>query len=242
MAKKNKGQDSTVTINGVANRDILQRLNFLYQASTYLNSIAPHPTDEPITNYMGEPLTCKERKTEMRRQQRHPATTSDLSRSYVKSMKIIGQKATVRMDPSVKRTICKKCNTVMVSGTTADVRIRTSPVHGHVVCYICKSCSTSRRIPAPPVLDPDAQLDIQPSTPTLPAPIVPGPEEEQSTGDAMQVDTPAPTVPAAGLKGVIRKPRTKEKKRPKPRLLPLFQRKGHVVFRGNERLEDDTAT
>lgn len=100
MAKKNKDQEPTVTVNSVTNRDILQRLNFLYQAGTYLNSISS-PRDTISADrrneilYLGEP--SRARKQEKRRKERHPATTAELSRSYVKSMKIIGQKTTVRM-------------------------------------------------------------------------------------------------------------------------------------------------
>lgn len=99
MAKKNKEQEPTATLNGVTNRDILQRLNFLYQASAYLNTIAPHAA--MVGSDSGEVTrTGAERKAERsrsRRKKRHPATTSDLSRTYVATMKAISQKATVKM-------------------------------------------------------------------------------------------------------------------------------------------------
>ncbi|KZT10824.1 Rpr2-domain-containing protein, partial [Laetiporus sulphureus 93-53] len=250
MAKKNKNndQDSTPSLSGVANRDILQRLNFLYQASAYLQSISQDPTAKPIDRGRPSKLSplqgpSKAEKKEIRRKQRHPNTAVELSREYIKSMKIIGQKTMVKMDPNVKRTMCKKCNSLLIPGTTALVRVKSSPSHGHLISYTCLSCTAARRIPAPPILDPDASpsttgalpatTDAQPSASTSSAP----------TDDApMEVD--ATHVPAEAI-GTMRKPIVRRRRRQKhkkktvePRLPPLFQRKGHVVFRGNERLEE----
>ena len=99
MAKKNKDQEPKATLSGVTNRDILQRLNFLYQASTYLNTIAPHaatigPPNEGMTQ---QGAAKKAQKSLSRRRRRHPATTSDLSRTYIVAMRAISQKTTVKM-------------------------------------------------------------------------------------------------------------------------------------------------
>ncbi|PBK70677.1 hypothetical protein ARMSODRAFT_89527 [Armillaria solidipes] len=73
-------------------------------------------------------------------------------------MKIVGQKTVVKMDPSVKRTICKGCNTILVPGSirakSAHISIFNaveSPSHGHLMVYTCTHCKTTRRIPAQPV-------------------------------------------------------------------------------------------
>jgi ribonuclease P protein subunit RPR2 len=116
----------------VPNRDIMQRLNFLYQASTWLSSLpatkcsATQPAALPVTSpdTKGGKVTL--------------VTPAYLSRSYVSSMKAIGQKTVVKLlvcsfylagrhaesrrDPSVKRTICKGCNTLLIPGMTATVR------------------------------------------------------------------------------------------------------------------------
>ncbi len=76
MAKKPK--DETPNANSVPNKDIIQRLNFLYQAGVYLNGV-----------------------TSQSPPRRKRVTTSDLSRSYVSSMKIVGQKTVVKMCASL---------------------------------------------------------------------------------------------------------------------------------------------
>jgi len=89
MAKK---QQSAAPPNphNVPNRDIMQRLNFLYQASTYLSSLSA--TQGGSTLASSDP---KERET---RTDKLPlATPAYLSRAYVSSMKTIGQKTVVKL-------------------------------------------------------------------------------------------------------------------------------------------------
>jgi ribonuclease P protein subunit RPR2 len=94
MAKKHKEKDidQVPNPNNVSNRDIIQRLNFLYQASVYLNSVGPTSDDAKtdVTNSVKEEHKKKKRR-------RVVVSTTDLSRSYIKSMKIVGQKTTVKM-------------------------------------------------------------------------------------------------------------------------------------------------
>jgi ribonuclease P protein subunit RPR2 len=93
MAKK--GKDEVPNPHSVSNRDIIQRLNFLYQAGVYLNTIssgsgAPHIT--PSLTPDGE--STKQNK---KRKSRRKATTSDLAKAYISSMKVVGQKTTVKL-------------------------------------------------------------------------------------------------------------------------------------------------
>ena len=109
---KNKNKDEVPNPTGVANRDILQRLNFLYQASVLLNGLAPPrpiPDDddlpmpsttpnnrEPDTE--GEdPSSSSQPKKSQRKKRRRVVSFGELSRSYVDTMKSVGQKTNVRM-------------------------------------------------------------------------------------------------------------------------------------------------
>ncbi|KAJ7902175.1 RNAse P Rpr2/Rpp21/SNM1 subunit domain-containing protein [Mycena olivaceomarginata] len=137
MAKKNK--DETPNANSIVNRDIMQRLNFMYQASVYLSGVLPVPQEITVAP---QKRTKKSRKMNVH----------DLSKSYINSMKTVASKTMVKMDPAVKRTLCNGCNIVLVPGSTATVRVKPSKVHGHVMHYRCTSCNSTRRIPAPPTL------------------------------------------------------------------------------------------
>ncbi|KAJ7497613.1 RNAse P Rpr2/Rpp21/SNM1 subunit domain-containing protein [Mycena latifolia] len=135
MAKKNK--DDVPNASSIVNRDIMQRLNFMYQASVYLSGVLPVPP----------PTAPEKRKKKSRKMNVH-----DLSKSYINSMKVVANKTMVKMDPAVKRTLCNGCNIVLVPGSTASVRVKSSTTHGHIMLYRCNSCNSTRRIPAPPTL------------------------------------------------------------------------------------------
>lgn len=108
MAKK--GKEVLYNPNSVPNKDILQRLNFLYQASTYLSGLENTDSVRKLASSSklvqdemaeGNASSVDTEKKERNRKQRvaanRKATARDLSRSYVKSMKIIGQKTNTRM-------------------------------------------------------------------------------------------------------------------------------------------------
>lgn len=85
MAKKAK-DDAPPNPNSVTNRDIIQRLSYLYQASVYLNSINSPPTASG-SNSDANKGSKKRRKT----------TLGNLSKSYIDSMKVVGNRTTVKM-------------------------------------------------------------------------------------------------------------------------------------------------
>ncbi|KAL4251466.1 hypothetical protein ABKN59_005710 [Abortiporus biennis] len=252
MAKKNK--DEVPNPNSVTNRDIIQRMNFLYQAGALLSNIGastshqadgnavhnrplPHVADQSL------PLTKREQKRSGQRRAKHPSSLSDLSKSYIQTMKIVGQRTTVRMDPAVKRTLCKQCNNILMPGVTCSVRVKALSSHGNGVAYTCLSCNKIRRIPAPPYNE-DVNIISDPSSVSASNP---------SNANAIGSDFGASETHTMILDGPISMENPKEhsvrqhhrrrKKSPLPRVPPLFERKvGHVIFRGSDRLEDDDAT
>ncbi|PPQ79069.1 hypothetical protein CVT24_012730 [Panaeolus cyanescens] len=154
MPKKQK--DETPNVNAIPNRDIVQRLNFLYQASVYLQSIPVISGENTAEKGSADhTLVDQEHKamSNKKRRKREHKNTSDLARTCIQTMKAVSQKATVKIDPSVKRSICSKCNTTLVLGSSANVRVKKSSAHRHVLVYTCLSCKTQRRLPAPPLPD-----------------------------------------------------------------------------------------
>ena len=127
MAKKPK--DDVPNPNNVANREILQRMNFLYQASVLLNHTNAHPPRPPKPVKRKEDavlamLTKKETRRKERLHKRHPPTCEDLSKHYIQTMKAVGLKTNVRLCiPSIF------CNIHMVLTILAV----TPPLNGHYV-------------------------------------------------------------------------------------------------------------
>ncbi|TCD68269.1 hypothetical protein EIP91_011235 [Steccherinum ochraceum] len=243
MAKKIK--DEVPNPNSVTNRDVLQRMNFLYQASAFLNNLVEEPSQHtkkaptaptaistlpalpplPGISSISESRRRQSRRKkqqEERRKKRHPATCEDLSRTYIRAMKSIGQKTNVRLDPAVKRTLCKACNIVLMPGLTATVRVKASATHGNMMVFTCMSCKKSRRIPAPPTL--------QEETP------IAGRDPPQASAAAAEDDDTMAIDPSTTTDPRMRKRRGKKKNI--ARLPPLFDRDaGHVLFQGNKEVE-----
>ena len=118
MGKKNKTESPNPS--NIVNRDILQRLNFLYQASVYLESVSRKcgesvdtgagPSASDLGPLMGATavgeagpstaaLSKAVRRTKRDREQRkgRVVQAADIGQGYVRAMRLIGQKATVKM-------------------------------------------------------------------------------------------------------------------------------------------------
>ncbi|XP_071485135.1 ribonuclease P protein subunit p21-like [Diadema antillarum] len=68
---------------------------------------------------------------------------SQLARFYIETMRRVSAKLVMRLQPDIKRTVCKKCSALLVPGVTATVRVR-GRRQRHVVVR-CLDCGTIKR-------------------------------------------------------------------------------------------------
>lgn len=66
-----------------------------------------------------------------------------LSSNYGKLLLSIGKKSLTRMEPEIKRNICKGCHVLLVPGETASVRVHKKPASR--IVWKCLKCFTIRR-------------------------------------------------------------------------------------------------
>eukprot|EP00124_Ichthyophonus_hoferi_P004967 Ihof_evm3s627 gene=Ihof_evmTU3s627 len=66
-----------------------------------------------------------------------------LARHYCITLKNIAKRLVLRIDPTVKRTICKRCNCLLAPGVTSTVRVQSKP-RTHLV-ITCNECGFLRR-------------------------------------------------------------------------------------------------
>ncbi|KNZ57918.1 hypothetical protein VP01_203g6 [Puccinia sorghi] len=157
--------------------EVLQRLNFLHQAAHYLATVTSKrsPSSESVQSLRSDTKTkesreraqkvnprkqdgFKKQKTQSRKHTRKANRCQPLpnlpmlglSRTLSKSMKIISKKAVLRMDPSVKRSICRSCHLLLLPGHTSSTRVIPSSSHQHKVQMTCLACQHQRHIPHPP--------------------------------------------------------------------------------------------
>ncbi|GBB88790.1 hypothetical protein RclHR1_01540013 [Rhizophagus clarus] len=148
-------------------------MNFLYQAATLMTTIAANMTQpSPILPSTSTVSTTSTTSTSEQPSQSNPFSNQEqelqqrqskiikndttnlgntknlasLGRFYINTMKTIGTKQVLRIDPSIKRTICKRCETILLPGVTSKVRIKSRPEpHLHVTCT---ECNTSKNYSA----------------------------------------------------------------------------------------------
>ncbi|KAJ7986716.1 hypothetical protein DPEC_G00342780 [Dallia pectoralis] len=88
----------------------------------------------------------------------------ELARFYCFTQKTIAKRLVLRQDPSVKRTLCKKCCSLLVPGVTTTVRQRRTNRRNRLTLLRCISCGQSKRFLNSPkhslwVDQPEAQVE-----------------------------------------------------------------------------------
>ncbi|XP_069006719.1 ribonuclease P protein subunit p21 [Embiotoca jacksoni] len=68
----------------------------------------------------------------------------ELARFYCFTQKTIAKRLVLRQDPSVKRTLCKKCCSLLIPGVTATTRQRRKNGRTRFTVMRCLSCGQSK--------------------------------------------------------------------------------------------------
>ncbi|KAF7659102.1 hypothetical protein LDENG_00003280 [Lucifuga dentata] len=70
----------------------------------------------------------------------------ELARFYCFTQKTIARRLVLRQDPSVKRTLCKNCCSLLIPGVTATVRQRRKNRRTRFTVMRCLSCGQSKKL------------------------------------------------------------------------------------------------
>ncbi|PVF93844.1 hypothetical protein CPB86DRAFT_876829 [Serendipita vermifera] len=97
MGKKVSDKNEQPNIGVVPNHDLMQRMNFLYQVATYLNDQQDAIPGSQASNTAHDV-----------NKGRRKGTLKDLAAVHVRTLKAIGKKSIVKMDPAIKRTFSNK--------------------------------------------------------------------------------------------------------------------------------------
>ncbi|XP_060933606.1 ribonuclease P protein subunit p21 [Limanda limanda] len=90
----------------------------------------------------------------------------ELARFYSFTQRTVARRLVLRQDPSVKRTICKKCFSLLIPGVTATIRQQRKKRKNRFTVVTCLSCGQSKKLLNNPdyclwVDNPKAQMDQQ---------------------------------------------------------------------------------
>ncbi|KAK9372051.1 RNAse P Rpr2/Rpp21/SNM1 subunit domain-containing protein [Lipomyces chichibuensis] len=130
MAKKESKKTSAALTKSLKNRDQYLRTSFLYQASVLMANTAITTPEFAVTA---------------------TSATAPLARYYASQMKSVARKSVIRLDPNMKRFICKRCDTVLIAGRTCAIAVENESVakvpHADVLTHTCKVCGGQKRFP-----------------------------------------------------------------------------------------------
>lgn len=73
-------------------------------------------------------------------------TNPELAAYYSELLTSISKKSVLRLDSSIKHSICKGCNFHLIEGST--VRTRYSQNHSGQIVKVCNKCGVEKRFPA----------------------------------------------------------------------------------------------
>ncbi|KAI9025696.1 RNAse P Rpr2/Rpp21/SNM1 subunit domain-containing protein [Hyaloraphidium curvatum] len=134
MGKK-KDKDPSAT---VQHKEAFMRMNHLYQAAVLMTGMA-RAAAAPGADAASDPKPAEKAKEAAQDQ-----SMVNLGSYYAHLMRTVGKKLVIRADPSVKRTICKYCDAVLLPGIGADVRTKSKP--NKRTSIRCRRCGRARSL------------------------------------------------------------------------------------------------
>lgn len=145
---------------GVPNKHLHARVAYLQQAAKYLTlrSCASNGVDHGTTPITGHDNTLQLQ--ESNQAPKIPPGTPAITRDHVSGLptylsshlRQVALKAQIRLNPSVKRSICKTCNTVQIEGETCskyteNLSHNGRKPHAEMLVLECLACGTKKRFP-----------------------------------------------------------------------------------------------
>jgi ribonuclease P protein subunit RPR2 len=153
--KSGKGEKS------IPNKHLHARASFLYQAATYLSlqTNSQSPTEGPGAVIEASKTHTSAKVTRDASQDILAAVASPngppqsaLALQLGSQLRAVSLKAQVRLSPDMKRSICKRCNTVLIPGRSSTSFIENKSRNGKkpwadVLVIQCNFCGGQKRFP-----------------------------------------------------------------------------------------------
>jgi ribonuclease P protein subunit RPR2 len=132
---------------GVPHRHIHSRISYLHQAATYLSTISKASSESEKVH--GGALS-KQTPVSTTPQRRNG--NDGLSQQLLSHAKGISRKTNIRMSKDLKRTICKRCQALLVADLSSTQMVRNASKDqakpwADVLEVRCNACGTVKRYP-----------------------------------------------------------------------------------------------
>ncbi|KAG4301677.1 hypothetical protein PCANB_001828 [Pneumocystis canis] len=126
MTKKEKTLIKSKTL---PQQELYSRISFLYQAASIYT-----------TRSIFSQSTYKDIQSELA-----------LSKFYINTAKRIAQKAVLKLNPSIKRTLCRRCDTLLLPTITSSIKVenlsKKNIRKADTIIITCNFCNAKKRYP-----------------------------------------------------------------------------------------------
>lgn len=159
---------------GVSQRHLYCRISYLYQAATHLMNASseqgsgtiaatlenqlPGPTQSQSTDHFEHAQEMNVKTPKTNPSVSHSAMNQESagvlgpSRHLISQLRSVSLKGQIRLSQAVKHSICKRCDALLVPGSTSSTRVENKSRGGRkpwadVLVITCHSCSAVKRFP-----------------------------------------------------------------------------------------------
>ncbi|WWC68520.1 uncharacterized protein I206_102449 [Kwoniella pini CBS 10737] len=162
------------TMPPIPHKDLFQRINYSYQASIFLQSLGANSNTTSSKSISNDGIQTHDVGMKIDRKGKRRAIEYDhnleeaftnngddpeilkrkfrqLSRMNIREMNIMTAHNQLKLDPSLKRSLCKSCGTVLIPGLTSRIRNRPNLNSFSTTHHTCLTCSSSLSLPCPPI-------------------------------------------------------------------------------------------
>lgn len=147
----------------IPNKILHSRISYLYQAATYLAAAQqPHSGSEPVQSTEDSSMTTS-RNSEAESGGTMATESNKLtvstqaayrpaSRRLISDLRSVTLKGQMRISPTMKHSMCKKCDTVLIDGSTCTNEVENKSKGGKkpwadVLVRKCLTCGLEKRFP-----------------------------------------------------------------------------------------------
>ena len=158
---------------GPHQKHLYSRISFLHQAASYLSSVTDDVQGKKAIATNGvqvdkdEQIASTDTAGDLKKQASHFSKEPDeanptsstrkpsspaLSRLYASHSRTIARKATIRLTPDMKHSICKSCDSILVPGTTSSTFVEnlsrgSRKPWADMLVRTCNACGAAKRFP-----------------------------------------------------------------------------------------------
>lgn len=152
MAKFSKG------IEAVPNKALHSRVSYLYQAATYLaiqtQQLPNSVRDEAVNEAQSQQACSSSGRTtpQATNQCGRDSDHQSFSRHLLSDLRSVSLKSQLRLSPAMKNSFCKRCNTMLIDGSTCISEVENKSKEGKkpwadVFVRKCAICGCEKRFP-----------------------------------------------------------------------------------------------